>query len=345
MAARRRRRKTPWWADLPTEELLDVRLCDLGLSIEGTALKRRIDRLHAELRRAGLVFRPYVYLSNDWFTPEGSTGFAVPFYLAHRRLVQLEHAQMFEAEGSTHEWCMKLLRHEAAHAMDNAYHLHRRADWRRTFGNYSAPYRSAYQVRPTSKHYVQHLGAWYAQSHPAEDYAESFAVWLAPNSRWQKVYEGWPARKKLQQLDKMLRDIGDLPPPVRTRDRAESLPQLRTTLREHYRNKQASYGTQQPWRHDRELRMVFDEPATTTRRERAATFLRNERVELRTKVSALTGQYRYVVDQAIDAMTVRCRELDLRLSRPRDQSRLGAAVLTTMVTLALSRGHKPRFRR
>jgi hypothetical protein len=322
-----------------------VRLCDLGVAIEGTALSRRIDRMHAEMRRAGLVFRPYVYLSTDWFTPEGSTGFAVPFYLAHRRLVQLEHSQMFEAEGSTHDWCMKLLRHEAGHAMDNAYHLHRRADWRRTFGNYSAPYRSAYQVRPTSKHYVQHLGAWYAQSHPAEDYAESFAVWLAPNSRWQTVYEGWPALNKLQQLDKMLRDIGDLPPPVRTRDRADSLPRVKMTLREHYANKQASYGTQQPWRHDRELRMLFDEPGAAVRRERAATFLKNQRVELRTKVSALTGQYRYVVDQAIDAMTVRCRELDLRLSRPRNEARLGAAVLTTMVTLALARGNKPRFRR
>ncbi|MBX3464391.1 MAG: putative zinc-binding metallopeptidase [Planctomycetes bacterium] len=345
MAARRRRRQQPWWALLPTEELLDVRLCDLGLSIEGTALGRRIDRLHAELRRAGLVFRPYVWLSTDWFTPEGSTGFAVPFYLAHRRLVRLEHAQMFEAEGSTHDWCMKLLRHEAAHAMDNAYRLHRRDDWRRTFGRYSAPYRSAYQVRPTSKHYVQHLGSWYAQSHPAEDYAESFAVWLAPNSRWQKAYEGWPALQKLRQLDKILRDIGDLPPTVRTRDRAESLPRLKITLRDFYRRKKASYGTQQPWRHDRELRLVFAEPGPGSRRERAATFLKGARVELRSKVSALTGQYRYVVDQAIDAMAARCRELDLRLSRPRDQARLGAAVLTTMVTLALSRGHKPRFRR
>jgi len=342
---RRRRRSSPWWADLPTEELLDVPLCDLDLSLEGSALERRIDRLHAELRRAGLVFRPYVWLSTDWFTPEESTGFAVPFYLAHGRLVRLEHAQMFEAEGCTHDWCMKLLRHEAAHAIDNAYRLHSRADWRRTFGRYSAPYRSAYRVKPTSRNYVQHLGAWYAQSHPAEDWAESFAVWLAPQSRWQKVYEGWPALQKLEALDRMMRDVGDQPPPVRSRDRVESLPSLRITLREHYRRKKASYGTTEPWRHDRELRLVFADPESTDRTDRAATFLRRERQSLRSKVSALTGQYRYVVDQALDAMQQRCKELDLRLARPRDQARLGAAVLTTMMTQALARGFKPRFRR
>lgn len=322
-----------------------MRLCDLGLSLEGTALSRRIDRLHAELGRAGLVFRPYVWLSTDWFTPEGSTGFAVPFYLAHRRLVRLEHTMMFEAEGGTHDSCMKLLRHEAAHAMDNAYRLHARADWRATFGRYSAPYRAAYRANPTSKHYVQNLGMWYAQSHPAEDYAESFAVWLAPLSRWQKVYEGWPALKKLHSLDKMLRDIGDLPPPVKSRDRAESLPTVKLSLREHYRRRQASYGVRQPWRHDRELRLVFDPPSATDSQRRAASFLRDARQDLRAKVSALTGQYRYVVDQALDAMLQRCRELDLRLSRPRGEARLGAAVLATLITLALARAQKPRFRR
>ncbi len=347
-AKRRRRAKqpaTPWWAALPTEELLDVRLCDLDLSLPGTALQRRIDQLNGELERAGLVFRPYVYLSVDWFTPEGSSGFAVPFYLAHPRLVRLEHSQMFEAEGSTHDWCMKLLRHETAHAFDNAYRLHRRAAWRRTFGKYSLPYRNAYEANTTSKSFVQNLGAWYAQSHPAEDYAETFSVWLAPNSNWQEFYAGWPALKKLQALDRLLHEVGGDKPAVTTRDRDESLPKLRYTLREHYRRRRGYYGVQMPWRHDAELRLLFSDPEAGGRALRAATFLQSNRVDLRTKVSALTGQYRYVVDQALDAMMQRCRELDLRLSRPKHQARLGAAVLATMVTLALARGRKPLFRR
>ncbi len=342
---RQRHRREPWWASLPDEELLDVRLCDLKLSLEGTAIHKRIRRLHAELRRAGLVFRPYVYLSTEWFTTEGSTGFAVPFYLAHPRLVRLEHSQMFEAEGSSADWCMRLLRHEAAHAFDNAYRLHRRADWRRTFGPYSAPYRNAYEVVPTSKSFVQNLGSWYAQSHPAEDYAETFAVWLEPNSDWRRTYAGWPALHKLERLDQMLRDIGDQPPEVRTRDREASLPKVRYTLREYYRRRKGYYGVQVPWRHDRELRVLFDDPSEGRRAPSAEKFLRRERVDLRAKVSALTGQYRYVVDQAIDAMLQRCRDLDLRIRRPRHHARLGAAVLATMVTIALARGRKPRFKR
>ncbi|MFM1872667.1 MAG: hypothetical protein RL398_2089 [Planctomycetota bacterium] len=340
-----KRRRRPWWIDLPTEELLDVRLCDLELRLEGTALQRRIDRLYAELDRAGLRFRPYVYLSVDWFTPEGSSGFAVPFYLAHPRLVQLEHRQMFEAEGSTTDWCMKLLRHEAAHAFDNAYRLHRKAEWRRIFGNYSAPYRSDYEVSPTSRNYVQHLGAWYAQSHPAEDYAETFSVWMTPNARWEETYAEWPAIKKLQALDALLHEVGSGAPEVRTRDRVESLPNLRYTLREHYRRRRAAYGVQMPWRHDNELRVLFGAQEEVRHGPRAATFLQDERGALRAKVSALTGQYRYVVDQALDAMIQRCRKLDLRLAKSKPQARLGAAVLTTMVTLALARGRKPRFRR
>lgn len=345
MARRKHRERSPAWAELPAEELLDVRLCDLGLRIEGTALEARIERLYEELASAGLRFRPYTWLSTDWFTPEGSTGFAIPFYLAHPRLVRLEHAQMLEAEGGTHEWCMRLLRHEAGHAFDNAFRLHRRADWRALFGRYTEPYRADYVVKPESRDYVHHLGYWYAQSHPAEDYAESFAVWLTPGSRWQKTYAGWPARKKLERLDAMLRDLRGRRQLVSSRDRERSLPHLRFTLRDYYRRKKASYGRPQPWGHDEQLSRLFGEPEGRGRRERAANLLRQHRVELRARVSTLTGHSRYVVDQALSTMIARCRELDLRCVRPRGETRLLAAMLLTMITVHLSRGRASRFRR
>jgi hypothetical protein len=344
-AGRSRKNAPPWWTELPTEELLDVRLCDLGLKIAGTALERRVERLYAELARQGLRFRPYVWLSTDWFTPEGSTGFAIPFYLAHPRLVRLEHRQMLEAEGSTADSCMRLLRHETGHAIDNAYRLHRRRDWRQTFGRYSQPYLPDYRPKPDSKDFVHNLGNWYAQSHPAEDYAESFAVWLTPRARWLRSYEGWPALDKMHRLDALLHEIADQKPLVATRDRPESLPRLKQTLRDYYRQKKECYGTSGNFVHDRELRWLFADPTTARRRDRAATYLRNSRSELVTRVSRLTGNYRYVVDQALSTMIDRCRELDLRVFRSRQQTRLGAGVLLTVVTLSLSFGRRPLFRR
>ena len=105
--------RSPWWAELSDEKLLDVRLENLGLRVEGSVLEERVARLCDELDRAGMRFRPDVWLSTDWFSPHGIPGFAVPFFLAHPRLARLERRQMIVAEGANHGWCMKLLRHEA----------------------------------------------------------------------------------------------------------------------------------------------------------------------------------------------------------------------------------------
>lgn len=234
--------KTPWWEALPDEELLDVRLCDLGLRLEDSEVEARLQRLYAELERAGLRrFRPYAWLSTSWFTPHGCTGFAVPFYLAHQRLVRLERWQFGEAEGASREGCLRLMRHETAHALDNAYRIHRRQDWRDTFGPFSRPYRASYRPKPGSRHFVVNLDYWYAQSHPGEDWAETFAVWLRPGSRWRSRYRGWPALRKLRYVDGLARELADRRPLVRTRERMDTLPALRHTLREHYRRKHARW--------------------------------------------------------------------------------------------------------
>ena len=74
---------------------------------------------------------------------------------------------------------MRILRHEAGHAIDSAYRLRRRAHWRALFGHgLDAAIARAIGRGPASRHHVQHLGDWYAQSHPTEDFAETFAVWL-----------------------------------------------------------------------------------------------------------------------------------------------------------------------
>ena len=228
------------WLDLDDEALLDLRLCNLGLRIAGTRLQGRLARLERELARAGLVhFRPHAWLSTGWFTPHGTTGFAIPFFLAHPRLVRLERRMMGDVEGEGDAACLRLMRHEAAHALDHAYRLHRRASWRACFGRFGRPYRASYRPRPRSRRFVVNLPHAYAQSHPGEDWAETFAVWLRLGSRWRAHYRGWPALRKLRYVDELMHEIAGQKPAVRTRERADALPELRFTLREYYRRKRA----------------------------------------------------------------------------------------------------------
>ena len=314
-----------------------MRLCDLDLRIGGPPLERHLAQLESELERAGLRFRPHVWLSTDWFSPEGVPGFAVPFFLAHPRLVRLERRHMLEVEGGNRSWCMRLLRHETGHALDTAYRLHRRRRWREHFGPAGAPYRPTYVPDPQSRRYVMNLDGFYAQSHPLEDFAETFAVWLRPGARWRTRYAGWPALRKLGYLDELMREIADRPPLVRSRERTDSLPTLRTTLREHYRRKQGHYGQEDHSIYDRELLRLFSHDPAHARRKPAAAFLRERRPGLTKLVAQWTGNHRFVVDDVLQGMIHRCRLLGLRLARAERESALGATVVLTV--------HAARMRR
>lgn len=339
-----RRDDEPWWLDLPTDELLDVRFCDLRLSLAGTALEERLNRLGRELQRAGLVYRPYAWLSTDWFTPDGLTGFAIPFYLAHPRLVRLERKMMLEVEGGTTDWCMRLLRHETAHALDNAYRLRRRKGWRDVFGPASTPYTEDYRPAPTTRHFVHNLDSWYSQSHPVEDFAETFAVWLNPGSRWRAKYRGWPALQKLEYVHGLMREIGRHRPPVRTRQFEEELSSLRVTLREHYTEKQHRYEPHMPSPHDRALRRVFSDSATELRSQAASTFLMRCRRVLAQRVASATGQDRYQVEQIVNELVPRCRALNLRVEDV-ERAQVEVAALLAMLSYGAARGRRRSYSR
>jgi hypothetical protein len=331
---RRRGDSRPWWHAHSDAELLDLRISRLSLRIEGTLLARRLARLQRELDRAGLRFRPSVWLSTDWFSPDGVPGFAIPFFLAHERLTRIERRHMLEAEGGSDDWCMRLLRHETAHALDTAYRLHRRKSWRDHFGRASQPYTATYVPRPGSRRYVHNLDNYYAQSHPIEDFAETFAVWLRSRGRWRSEYRGWPALRKLEYVDALLREIAGRPQQVRSRERPYSLATIDITLREYYRRKQAHYEEDDLSVYDRDLTRLF---GSGGRRKRASVFLRERRLALRREVARWTGQRPFVVDDVIRGMQRRCRELGLRLAHSERETGDGAAVLVTMHAARLER--------
>jgi hypothetical protein len=176
------------WASLPDEELLQLRLKDLKVTIEGTWLEQCLEELHEELAERGLRIRPHAWMSNEWFSPDDTPGIAIPFYLAHPRLMRLERKMIIDVEGGTVPECMRILRHEAGHVVQVSYQLHRRRRWQELFGPSSIRYPKYYRPNPASRRYVYHLPLWYAQSHPDEDFAETFAVWLTPRSNWRRRY-------------------------------------------------------------------------------------------------------------------------------------------------------------
>jgi hypothetical protein len=346
MAAQRRSRAAqPGWVHLSDDELLSLRFCDLDLEIAGTPLEERIARLYAELADRGLRFRPHSWLSSEWFSPDGVPGIAIPFYLAHPRLTRLEESQVYEVEGGTPRWCMQLIRHESAHALDSAYLLHRKKSWRETFGPYTQPYAEYYKPKPYSKSYVLHLDLWYAQSHPAEDWAETFAVWLDPNARWKKRYQGWPALRKLEYVDSLMREIEGVEPRVRSREKVEPLSRLKTTLRDHYAAKKKRYGLDYPSFYNRDLHRLFPRPAEGVRGKSAAAFLRRERRELRRIVARWTGEYQYTIDQVLADMIERCVEHDLRHTQDDDATKRDAVVLLTVQTMNYLHGGHHRLAR
>lgn len=317
---------------LTDAQLLDMRICDLKLKIEGTQLESRIQQLHRELADRGLKFRPHCWLSDDWYSPDDIPGIAIPFYLAHRRLMRLERKQLLDVEGGTHEWCMKILRHEAGHAIDSAFRLRRKAVFRSAFGKPSQPYPEYYQLRPASRDYVHHLEMWYAQAHPLEDFAETFAVWLRPGSRWRTRYRNWPAKTKLETVDEMMKSLRDKKPPVQSRAKIDPISKLRKTLRTHYERKRSHYGLDLPSVYDNDLRKLFSSDPAHRRNATAAAFLTRVRTDLRSTVAKWTGEYAYTIDQVVQEMIERCRELNLRVGGPAEEVKRDAMILVAVRT-------------
>jgi hypothetical protein len=325
-------RKTFAWAALPDDELLQVRLKDLKVTVEGTWLEDCLLMLLDELAERDIRVRPHAWISSEWFSPDSTPGIGMPFYLAHPRLMRLERKMIIDVEGGTWAECMAILRHEAGHVMQHAYQLHRRSRWRQLFGPSSQRYPRYYRPNPASRNFVQHLRLWYAQSHPDEDFAETFAVWLRPRSHWRTRYAGWPALRKLEYVDEVMGEIAGQRPLLTHRERVDPLSTLTDTLGEHYRKKQALYAFDTPKTYDRDLRRLFSDDPKHRRSPPASSFIRRHRARMRELVAKWTGEYQLTLDAVLDAMILRCRELKLRAVGPERKLLADFIVLLTAAT-------------
>ena len=329
------------WVRWSRERLLDTRIKDLHLCIEGSPLEQRIAQLFREMERRRLLFRPHFWLSDEWFCPDGVPGIAIPFFLAHARLRRLELDFMLEVEGGNRMWCMKLLRHETGHALLNAYKLSERKDWRLVFGRPNARYPDTYLPKPYSKRYVLNLPNWYAQSHPHEDWAETFAVWLQPDSDWRKRYRSWPALKKLEYVDSLMQEIGMRKPMLRNRRTVTSVDTLRITLREYYAGKSERYSVNSPDFFDRDLRKLFIENEIAPGSEKASHYIRRMRNEIITVVERWTSEYKYRINEVLNDMAKRSDELRLRVVQ--DDDTLKTEMVACLTMLVMNKLHSEGF--
>lgn len=326
------------WSRLPFEQLLDIKICDLGLSINDNLLTSCIEQLYRELRSKHIVFQPHFWLSDEWYCPDGVPGVAIPFFLAHKRLRQLELQQMLEVEGGDRRWCMKLLRHETGHALYNAYKLEQQRDWSKVFGNPKLRYPDTYLPKPYSKSFVINLPNWYAQSHPHEDWAETFAVWLDPRCDWRKRYKNWRAIKKLEFVDQLMGSLCAKKPLLRNKYTEYPLQKIRLTLREYYQNKRERYGVDYPEFFDIDLRKLFCNKEESITGEKASRYIRRVRTEVMTIVERWTGEYKYRINEVLKDMIKRCDELNLYVMDSDAQLLPDLSACLTMVVMSKLHG-------
>lgn len=292
------------------EDLLDIRMCDLGLQIKGTPLETLVNKFFDELKDKGFVSLPTCYLGDEWFSPDGVPAIAIPFYLAHPKLHQLEQKMMLEVEGSSDKECLKLLRHECGHAIIHAFNLTRRPTWRKIFGDADSPFEDYYRFMPYSRSYVQHLKNWYAQSHPEEDFAETFAVWLG-NQNWKDFYASWPAIKKLEYVDKLMQDVMGKPFTARKSHLLSHVDRLKRTLKSHYEKRKKLYAQDEEEYFDNDLIQIFTKQEIDSTHRKADEFLRKNRRIIMNSVAKWTHERKFVIRQLLSKLIRRCQKLSL----------------------------------
>ena len=320
-----------------------MRIPQLRLRLEGTDLDPLIRQLYDELSQKGLTFHPPCFVGDEWFVPVGIPAIFVPFFLVHERLRRLERKMILEVEGETPEWFMKLIRHEAAHAYSYAYRLYKKKKWQQTFGLASTEEAGFYRPRPYSRSYVVHLDDWYAQSHPDEDFAETFAVWLTPGLDWRERYRTWKALQKLEYVDELARSIAGKPPLHQPRFRVADYDCLNLKLKTYYARKRKLYEDSYPDFYDNDLKQLFAAGSDLAGSHKAAAYLRLHRRAIMEAVCQWTNEKKYRVNKLLSRLIDRCGQLDLYIQA--ENPTLQSNVIAYITTLVMNHLFTGKFKR
>ena len=316
-------------------------LRDLGLTIIGTPLDQILQDFQRELKQRGITrIEPKFYLSTEWGVPFGTISIAIPFYLARADLTRLHADRGGFVEGEGPADILRYLRHETGHVLNYAYKLYEEAEWTRLFGDINCEYEEEYRPRPFHPDYVRHLPGWYAQKHPDEDWAETFAVWLTPNFDWRRRYAGASvALAKLEYCDRTLNRLRDRDPLVVEEELDEDVTALVTPL-ENFYQEHAPAGEAVPPEVDDALQTIFgDLPAavdpSAKPRHSAAMLIRRLERTLAAEVYRWTAYFPEHTRVLLRRLAERAEAL--HLSYPPEREADAVVALTALVTsLALT---------
>jgi hypothetical protein len=305
-------------ADL--KPLLSRKISELGLKLEGSPVERYVKLLYRDIERKGLRhFRPPCYLTDEWGCPDGEPIIGIPFYLADPKLALLEK-QLDDLEDQRE--IRMYMRHEAGHAFNYAYKLYESSEWRDFFGPFNRPYRDHYRPVPFDRSFVRHLEGWYAQKHPDEDFAETFAVWLTPGSRWRVRYRGWPALRKLRYVGRVARAVADTEPLVRLASTDITVEEMHMTVEEFFRATEPQAGPV-------DVALENDLPDFFVRKGRrargirpAAEMIAAHRADLVNKIEYWTGVRRHVVRALVESIHDAAERLQLYVETSREAATL-----------------------
>jgi hypothetical protein len=322
------------WSRLEDFELLKLRFKDLKLNLNTTPVRGWLKKFEDELALVGLKIRPHYYLGDEWFSPEGELAIAIPFFLSHPRLQALEQSQMLDCEGDTEEEFLKLLRHEMGHVFDHAFKVSRRTKWKRIFGSNKKPYDPEnYRPRAYSKNFVHNIANDYAQAHPDEDFAETFAVWLNPKSNWRQRYKNWGAIRKLEYVDELAQEFANQEAATKTKNYPYDATRLTSTLGRYYARRKKRLAFESPSFFDEDLKRIFFKPDSESgKTETAFRMMQKNKKEMTAQLAFWSREKKYVVEQLYQRIQRRLRELELRA--PQD-SRSIPIELTAWLTSVL----------
>jgi hypothetical protein len=329
--------------------LISKPIRDLGLTIQGTRLEPIIAEFEDELQRVGIrKLRPHFYLSDEWGVPFGTITLAIPFYLARPDLTAVHAERVGHIEGFNRADILRYLRHEMGHVVNYGYRLYDDQDWVKQFGSITQPYLDDYRPKPFSRRYVRHLPGWYAQKHPDEDWAETFAVWMTPGLNWCEEYASWPtALSKLTYCDRTLAALADREPLCVATDQDEDVGQMTESLEQYY-GKLAAEPAEMPAGLDGALRAIFEdldqpaEKADSVRRQPAGVLIRRLERDLLANVYRWTGHFPERTRILLRHLEQRAGQL--QLVYPEGTEVTIAVALTTLVTaLAMNYIHRGSY--